>query len=239
MSPSLKINEKYLRRMTGLKVSVVDSAKSTFDEIGSSDVIIACKQKLGFGRGDHTFFSPPGGIYMVMREEGLNIDAHTLTPAVGLAARDSIKSVLGLDTELKWVNDVMYNGRKAAGILVRSPRRGEYLIGIGVNFSTDKFTLQKAGLEDATSLCAPHEKATDFCVNLIKRIHLAAISPFEHERYSRLCRTVGKDVSFMSNGARIVGHALSVERDGSLLVKLGMATVAVDAGEVSIVREVD
>ncbi len=238
MNTGMNINEKYLRRMTGLKIKTVKSAVSTFDELGDNDVIIAESQKCGAGRGDHTFFSPLGGLYIVMRETGLNIDAHTLTPAVGLAAHDAIKSVLGIDVELKWVNDVIYNDKKAAGILVRSPRRAEYLIGIGVNFCTDNAAFERAGLADAISLGAPPEKATDFCVNLIKRIHLAAISPFDYSGYSRLCRTVGKHVSFIRGGVTVDGYAESVERDGSLIVRLGKATVAVDAGEVSIVREV-
>ena len=220
MATSIKINEKYLRRMTGLKVVAVDEAVSTFDELGDNDVIIACKQSQGSGRGDHTFFSPAGGLYIVMRETGLNIDAHTLTPAVGLAAHDTIKSVLGLDTELKWVNDVIYNNKKAAGILVRSPRRAEYLIGIGVNFCTDINLFKTVGLDEAGSLNAPPEKATDFCVNLIKRIHIAAISPFDHVRYTKLCRTVGKQVSFIRGGVTAQGHAESVERDGSLIVRI-------------------
>lgn len=233
------IDEKFLRRATGLNVDVEKYCTSTFDEIGGFDAIVALSQKNGCGRGDHAFHSPRGGIYLVMRETGLNIDAHTLTPAVGLAVHDSIKTTLGLDVGLKWINDVMYDGKKVCGILVRSPRRGEYLIGVGVNYATPSAEFEKAGLADiATTLGAPEEKATAFTADLMRRIHLATLAPFDHARYGRLCVTLGKTVCFNKNGVDVRGYAESIERDGTLIVRIGMATVAVDAGEVSLVREV-
>ncbi|MCM1368437.1 MAG: biotin--[acetyl-CoA-carboxylase] ligase [Roseburia sp.] len=234
----MKIDERVLRKQTGLKVSVFDECDSTFDEIGDLDAIIALSQKNGKGRGDHQFFSPRGGIYIVMRVNGLHIDAHTLAPRVGLAAHDAIKTVLGIDTRLKWINDIMLNGKKIAGILCKCPRRGEYLIGIGVNYATNEAELLAAGLQGAGALCAPSEKATEFTAQLLKRIRRAAIEDFDAARYNALCVTVGKTVSFMHNGISVRGYAEAVENDGTLLVRIGTATVAVDAGEVSVVREV-
>ena len=133
----------------------------------------------------------------------------------------------------------MYDGKKICGILIRSPRRGEYLIGVGVNYATSPAELEKAGLSDvATSLGAPEDKATAFTADLMRRIHLATLAPFDHVRYGKLCVTLGKTVCFNKNGVNIRGYAESIERDGTLLVRIGMATVAVDAGEVSLVREV-
>lgn len=234
-----KINASLIKKATGLKIKSVLSCESTFDELDDNDVIIARCQSKGRGRGDHTFYSPLGGIYIVMRETGLNIAAHTLTPAVGIAAHDAINTVLGIDTRLKWVNDVMLDGKKAAGILVRSPRIGEYLIGIGVNYATDGGLLRSAGLYDAVSLDAPADKADLFAAQLIKNIHLATLKNFDVSRYNSLCITVGKNVGFTHNGVYVQGFAESVGSDGTLTVRLGQATVAVDAGEVSVLREVD
>lgn len=224
---------------TGLNVSVVDYCDSTFDDIGDNDVIIALGQKNGEGRGGHTFFSPLGGLYMVMRVCGLHIDAHTLTPAVGLALHDTVEHVLELDTRLKWVNDLMYNGKKAAGILCKSPRRGEYLIGIGINYATPEEEFESVGLDDvATSLDAPISRVSFFVIALIRRIRAAILASFDCNRYNALCVTVGKTVGFLHNGVEMQGYAESVDAHGSLIVRLGMATVAVDAGEVSIIREI-
>lgn len=234
------LSEKFIRQHTGLKnVAIADKCYSTFDEIGKNDVLIAKSQTVGYGRGDHTFFSPPGGIYMVMRLMGLYIDPHTLTPAVGLAVHDAARAILGVETKLKWVNDVIYNGKKAAGILCRSPRKAEYLIGIGINYATSPMDIISAGLSDvATTFGAPDTRASAFVTGLINRIKRATLAPFDYKRYGALCINVGKTVEFTHDGTRVKGFAEQVAPDGSLIVRIGNATVSVDAGEVSIIREV-
>lgn len=234
------ISEKFIRQHTGLKnIAIANSCASTFDEIGKNDVIIALEQTQGKGRGDHSFFCPRGGIYMVLRVQGLYIDPHTLTPTVGLAVRDAIYTIIGIETQLKWVNDVMLNDKKVAGILCKSPRRGEFLVGIGVNYCTPPAEFEKAGLLGiATSLNAPESRASAFVTGLINRIKRHSIAGFDHERYSALCMNVGKTVEFNHGDTRVQGYAEQVAPDGSLIVRIGSATVSVDAGEVSIIREV-
>lgn len=234
------LNEKFIAQHTGLNVKVLETCRSTFDEIGKYDAIIAKKQTEGVGRGDHSFYCPDGGLYIVMRVQGVFINPHTLTPAVGLAVHDTISTLLGLDTQIKWVNDVMFNYQKVAGILVKCVRKAEYLVGVGINYSTDPEELEKAGLGDeATSLRAPESRATAFVTGLLRQIRRAAIATFDYERYSRRCINVGKTVGFTYNGVYVEGFAESVSPDGSLIVRIGNATVAVDAGEVSILRNID
>lgn len=235
------LSEKFIKQHTGLKnVSIVDECYSTFDEIGKDDVIIAKRQTMGYGRGDHKFVCPPGGIYMVMRLMGLYIDPHTLTPSVGLAVHDAARAILGIETKLKWVNDVMYKDKKAVGILCRSPRKAEYLIGIGINYATPPLEIISAGLSDvATSFDAPDTRASAFVTGLINRIKRVTLSPFDHQRYSALCINVGKNVEFTHDGTRVKGFAEQVAPDGSLIVRIGSATVSVDAGEVSIIRNAE
>lgn len=233
------LDKKHIRRHTGLNVNIVDSCISTFDEIGAYDAIIAMRQTNGVGRGDHTFFCPDGGLYIVMRLQGVYINPHTLTPAVALATRDTIKAVLGLDTRIKWVNDIYYHGKKAVGILCKSVRKAEYLVGLGINYATSPKEFEKAGLGDiAISLEAPETKATAFVTGLLNMIKRASIATFDSERYGKLCMNIGKDVEFIHDGMTVRGFAEKIDDDGSLIVRIGSATVAVDSGEVSIVRPV-
>ncbi|MDE6402040.1 MAG: biotin--[acetyl-CoA-carboxylase] ligase, partial [Clostridiales bacterium] len=235
----MKLDEKFIRLHTGLNVKIAEECDSTFEEIGRNDVIVALRQNRGEGRGEHTFHSPRGGLYIVMRVMGLHIDPHTLTPAVGLAVHDAIAAILGIQTGVKWVNDIMYNGKKAVGILCKSPRKAEYLVGVGINYSTHPAEFEKADISDvACSLDAPESRASAFVTGLINRIKRATLAAFDNERYGALCVNVGKNVEFTYNGTRIQGFAESVAPDGSLIVRIGAATVAVDAGEVSIIREV-
>ena len=232
----MKLNGKFITASTGLNIRFTRSCVSTFDEIEDFDVIVALRQKNGVGRGEHTFASPPGGLYIVLRLIG-RYDAHTLTPSVGIAVHDTVAEILGLDTELKWVNDVFYKGKKAVGILCKCPRKDEYLVGIGINYATKQSALDNAGLNGiATTLGAPEEKASEFVAALLNRIYDPALCAFDSEKYSSLCMNIGKTVEFTHNGAKLTGLAERVNEKGSLVVCVGEETVAVDAGEVVILK---
>ncbi|MDE6398410.1 MAG: hypothetical protein K2L51_03725, partial [Clostridiales bacterium] len=61
-----------------------------------------------------------------------------ITIAAGVAAARAIESLCDCRISLKWVNDLLYNGKKAGGILCESvPYNGTraYIVGIGVNLS--------------------------------------------------------------------------------------------------------
>lgn len=233
------LNEKFIRQHTKLDVKAVDKCVSTFDEIGKYDAIVALEQERGEGRGDHTFFSPRGGLYIVMRAQGLYIDPHTLTPAVGLAVHDAIQVILGIKTDIKWVNDIFCNGKKVAGILCKNVRKAEYLIGIGINYATRQEDINAAGLAGiAGTLNAPEFRVNAFTAGLLNCIRRATIASFDFERYGSLCMNVNKTVEFTHDGVKVRGFAERIDADGSLIVRIGAATVSVDAGEVSIVREV-
>lgn len=235
----MELNEKFIRMHSKMNVKIVSSCANTFDEIGKHDAIVALRQTNGVGRGDHTFACPAGGLYIVMHAQGLFINPRTLTPAVGLAVHDAIRVILGRKTEIKWVNDLLYNGKKVVGILCKSPRKADYLIGIGINYNTHPDEFVKAGIADvATSLDAPEFRVNAFVAGLLNCVRRATIASFDFERYGKLCVNVGKNVEFTHNGVRVRGFAERIDEDGALIVRIGAATVSVDAGEVSIIREV-
>ncbi len=141
------------------KLTVLESVDSTnryaidAAERGAPDgsVILAWSQNRGRGRLGRSFYSPDrAGIYLsyVVRNPyilagnaGNAGNAGTLpallTAGGGVAASDAIEQAFGIRTDLKWVNDVMLNGKKAGGILVEGRFSGKEIkyavIGIGIN----------------------------------------------------------------------------------------------------------
>jgi BirA family biotin operon repressor/biotin-[acetyl-CoA-carboxylase] ligase len=109
-------------------------------------VIIAEEQSAGQGRHGHSWHSERGtGIYfsIVLRPTPL------LTLALGLATAQAIATVTGIACDLRWPNDVMVGGKKAAGILVQLTD-GAAIGGIGINVNQTAFPKELAG--EATSL---------------------------------------------------------------------------------------
>ena len=109
-------------------------------------VIIADEQTAGVGRHGHSWHSEAGsGIYcsVVLKPAPL------LTLALGLATAEAITVSTGIGCDLRWPNDVMVGGRKAAGILVQLVN-GSAIGGIGINVNHTRFPAQLAA--EATSL---------------------------------------------------------------------------------------
>lgn len=128
-----------------------DEVTSTNDELaylarnGEKEVtvMLAESQTGGRGRMGRTFHSPKGnGIYMsiLLRPSFLPDDCNLLTPMTAVAAVKAIEEVLKIKTDIKWVNDIYYNGKKVAGILTKatfsSQNKTDYVIvGIGINLT--------------------------------------------------------------------------------------------------------
>lgn len=102
----------------------------------------ACEQSNGRGRRGRSFFSPADtGFYMsiLLRPVFSAQEAVKITAIAAVAVCKAIEKVLDISTEIKWVNDIYFNGRKVAGILTEAAMNFENgaldyaVVGIGVN----------------------------------------------------------------------------------------------------------
>ncbi len=85
-------------------------------------VLIAQAQSAGRGRGGHSFYSPPGGLYMsiLLRPEIGARQAVGLTAMAAVAAARAAEKLCGASIRIKWVNDLWKDGRKVCGILTEA-----------------------------------------------------------------------------------------------------------------------
>ena len=119
------------------------------DKKENGTIIIAEKQTSGRGRLDRKWTSPKGGIWFsLIIHPKFDVSSSTLIPILSaVALSKSIKSVLDIETEVKWPNDITMNGKKVAGVLVDASFQTnsiDYLIlGIGINFDIDTKKLEK------------------------------------------------------------------------------------------------
>lgn len=124
------------------------AAKLATDGVPSFTAVIAESQTAGRGRLGRSFYSPEGsGLYLslIVRSDVLPKSQKTdeicskLTVAAGTCVARSIEELFGIKTRIKWVNDIIIDGRKAGGILTEGRIENGSLsfavIGIGVNIS--------------------------------------------------------------------------------------------------------
>ena len=107
-------------------------------ELFAPGIVLAGEQTAGRGRGSNTWWSGAGSLtvtFVLPVDEG--IQPHQLPLIAGLAARGAAAELSGDNgVQLKWPNDLLYDGKKLAGLLCERVL-GTDLIGIGLNVNLE------------------------------------------------------------------------------------------------------
>ena len=202
--------------------------------------VVAGTQSAGRGRLDRSFYSPRGGLYFttVLRTAltPLEYGAVPLFAAVSIAR--AIKSVLKITPAVKWVNDLLLNGKKCCGILAESgvdQHAAPYiLLGIGINIGEMTFP---GGLSDiATSL---PQTDRDVLLRAILReldgVEAAVRAGDWIPAYRALSCVLGREVLLRSASEVRTVRAIDVLQSGALLVENERGErEAVCGGEISL-----
>ncbi len=108
-------------------------------------MVIAETQTHGRGRQGGKWFSPPGaGLWfsVVLRPACAPSQAPLLTQVAAQAIREAVERVTGIGLEIKYPNDLLWQGKKVCGILTESSVKGErvefVIVGIGINTNMDE-----------------------------------------------------------------------------------------------------
>lgn len=155
MTPYEKANETKIRAALlpehkDINIILMDETDSTNEQLKKlalkgetkTTVLIAESQTKGKGTKGRSFFSPEGtGCYMsILVFPGCAPKESTLvTVAAAAATAKAIEKVTGVKADIKWVNDIIVDGRKVAGILTegsisRDMKSMDWaIVGIGIN----------------------------------------------------------------------------------------------------------
>lgn len=107
--------------------------------------VVADGQTEGRGRLSRKFYSPKGqGVYLsVLLKPQIPLeDINFITLCAGAAVHLALSEVCGLNTHVKWVNDIFFEGKKICGILTETSVCAEnsvvnsVITGIGINTGT-------------------------------------------------------------------------------------------------------
>jgi len=125
-------------------------------------VIIANSQTAGKGCHGKVFHSPPDhGIYIsfVLDTEQLNYSTPPLiTVSAAVSVCKAIEALTDKRPKVKWVNDILLDGKKICGILTESVISAQshkiqcLILGIGINFDTPASEFPKELQQTAGSL---------------------------------------------------------------------------------------
>lgn len=237
-------------------IRVVDSTGSTNTDLvaavrsgaaGWGAVVAAGEQTAGRGRLERVWLSDPGTTLSVSAALAAPPQSVGFVPILTAVAVVRALAALGApeDTDLKWPNDVMIAGRKAAGILAEAVPGGA-VVGCGINVSIPEADLP---VPEATSLAVEGMQVdrTDLLVAVLVELHRVyqrwadagcdARASGLLEEYRSRCGTLGRDVRVqLPDGTAVSGRAVEVDAEGRLVVAGPLGESALTVGDVVHVR---
>ena len=218
----------------------------------AGSVVCSDQQTGGRGRLGRSFASPAGsGVYLsyLLRPTTLPENTADLTAWTAEAMCGAVEDACGARPRIKWVNDLIMNGRKTGGILTEMSVESEsgsvqYVIaGVGINVSRLEADFPEELRGIATSLkqeTGREISRAELAADMIRRFDkLAEDYPARKEdylaAYRRDCLTPGNRVLVRRGGSEREAFAESISDDFGLEVRYGDGTrEAVSSGEVSV-----
>ena len=248
----------YLRRRD-LDLRVYKSISSTntvlkqLAESGEAEgtVLLAEEQTAGRGRMSRSFFSPPrSGLYMsLLLRPHMSAQLSTrITACAAVAVAEAIEELTGCRAEIKWVNDVLVDGKKVCGILTEGSIDCESglmhyaIVGIGINIRPPEGDFPAELRQIAGALPAAPD-GEDLRCRLAAAVLDRLMDLYEqlpegdcYEAYKSRSCLIGRQINILPlEGEPVPATAIDVEPDFSLRVRLADGTeTCLSSGEVSV-----
>ena len=216
----------------------------------SATACLAERQTSGRGRYGRQWISPYGtNIYLsiLWRYPLSPADLGGLSLASGVATLRALHRA-GLEgVGLKWPNDLLWNGKKLAGLLLEvageSSGPSHVVVGVGLNTYLDSTIAEEVDQPWIDLARIPGGAdisrnrliglVLDSLIKTLKSYQLTRLEPYIDE-WKDFDLYYGKEVTLQSGSKKISGVHQGIDPNGALLLGLNHGTKAFHAGEVSL-----
>ena len=255
---SRAVREGLYTHVVGRRIIYFPELPSTMDEAArlaqegadEGTVVIAERQSAGRGRQGRSWVSQPGNLLLSVMFRPSIEQLPYVSILGGLATARAVRKVAGLEPRIKWPNDLILGGRKAAGILAESAVEGETVcyavLGIGINIALnpaedDTISNIATSVNAAADRDIPREsllrqlllELDDIYRSLTNGVHSSGEGLIAE--WSSLLETIGNRVSATFHNESINGEAVGVDDTGNLLLRTDSGEVlTLTAGDVTL-----
>ena len=214
----------------------------------SGRVVLAEQQTAGRGRLGRTWVSPFGGNIYCSLLWRFDMATHVLS-GLGIAVAVALATALSAhvaDIQIKWPNDIFWQGKKLAGILLEMQGEANgpaaIVIGIGVNVDMPKSAHQQIdqAWSDVQKASGKPVSRNGLAASIIEQLVLA-INRFEREglagfiaRWSQWDMLKNQPVQLVTANQTIPGIARGIDDSGALRLESGGGLKSYMAGEASL-----
>ncbi len=218
----------------------------------SGTACLADCQTAGRGRRGHIWHSPPAvNLYLSL------LWRYSLPPAalagtslaVGAVVAEVLQAAGGNDLHLKWPNDVLWRGRKVAGLLLEVSGNSQgssfLIVGIGLNVHMtaavdNEITQPWIALADIVERPLNRNQIAgqllDALINALECYGREGVAPFL-TRWRQFDAWIGHPVQLICANQIINGIHHGIAEDGALLLKTANGMRTFHAGEVSLRKQ--
>ncbi|MDR1952182.1 MAG: biotin--[acetyl-CoA-carboxylase] ligase [Elusimicrobiota bacterium] len=193
-------------------------------------VIIAQRQTQGYGRMRSNWSSEIGGLWFsfILRPNIYADEVVQIAPLIGAALHKVFEKELKIKTKIKWPNDILFNGKKVAGIIAEMPvdeNKVKWVaagVGINVNNVLDgeiKNTAQS--LKDITGKEVCAETVFQSFLTEFSAIYLDFLkSGFKIfvDKYNKETAFLNSQVVITNGGEKSVGVYKGIDENANLLL---------------------
>ena len=235
-----------------------DSVGSTNDiamELSAGDapdmtIVTAGAQVAGRGRMQRVWVTQPGSslpmTILIRPTETERANLNLFSPYVGLAVHEALREDYGIESEIKWPNDVLLHRRKISGILCEMQWGGEELrglvLGIGVNLlhgsvpEIRDITYPASCVEDETGTAIPRPKWIRSFIKQLIRVRPMIGRPEFFDLWESCLAYKDERVTLTKTGGEPIPYTVrGIDREGCLLAETASGTVEkFIAGEISL-----
>lgn len=225
------------------------AAKLGREGVAAPTLVLAEHQSAGRGRQGRSWDSPPRRNFygsFLLRPKVAPADVPPMTLVAAIAVAEAIEALEVPGAGIKWPNDIVLGGKKAAGILTEMETDPEgvafVVVGIGVNLNLREDEVSPELRGKATSLRMVSGSSLDrtrFVAELVQTL-AARLEVFDRAGFAALrddyeSRHVldGEEVE-VQGGSTLRGRVVGVDERGALLLRTQEGIEAVHAGEVSL-----
>lgn len=247
----------------------IASREESGASVANGSVILASSLALPKGRFSRSWYAPPGGLWgcLILADTFLSPFRNFLPLIPGIACCEALHQAGAAKAAIRWVNDVLLQGKKQAGFLIEgycSPVHGEqyHLLGFGLNLNNSSFPpeLQESAVSLAQVLGHPIDIVSFGLSFLAKVRYYIGLLLYEEERWlagggretyeeehpilkrwKELSDTLGKRVLFgydVMESPQYEAVVRGISNDGGLILRHDDGSTSVEhSGEVRYLME--
>lgn len=218
-------------------------------------IVLGETQVGGRGRLSRGWFSPFGkGIWLsvILRPPFPPQEAPKCTMMAAVAVNRAIRRVTGIDSGIKWPNDILFEGKKLVGILTEMSAEMDAInhvvigMGINVNIMQQEFPEELREIATSTAVATGREisrlELLTAVLQELEDVYQQVITQGFQEIFQEWRRqsiTLGQAVNVIGIQNKFAGIAMDIDDDGALLVQTADRLERVIAGDVSIRSRVE